>query len=84
MKTTAWKLAQYKPGQKNSHKCWRCGCHLPFEIATVDHLRPRARGGPDAAYNYRLCCYPCNQGRGAKPLTEGERRSIYVPRGRAP
>lgn len=80
MRTTDWKLQQFKSGQK--HKCWRCACHLTFEIATVDHIRPRSRGGKDAACNFRLCCYACNQERGARPLTNDERRIIYSPSAR--
>lgn len=77
--TTQWKISQFPPGVKHKNKCWRCGCHLTFEIATVDHLRPRAKGGPDLPHNFRLCCYPCNQERGCAPLTKDERRRIYGP-----
>jgi len=79
LKPLRWKLAQYPAGENRKNKCWRCGCHLPFEIATVDHLTPKANGGPDKPNNYALACYPCNQERGSMPLTKAEKKLLYPP-----
>jgi hypothetical protein len=58
--------------------CWYCGCDLPFaKWATIDHLRPRCRGGPDESDNLRLCCRRCNRRKGARLL-----ESIVVQLGR--
>lgn len=38
------------------HGCWICGG--PKEA--VDHVKPRARGGPDMLCNYRPICTSCN------------------------
>lgn len=75
MKPVEWKRQQYTEGKKN--KCWRCLCHLPYEMATVDHLKPKSRGGPDRAWNYRLACFRCNFGRGNELLTKAEKRRVY-------
>lgn len=54
-----------------TRRCWMCGCLLTRGTATVDHLKPKAKGGRDAAENYSLACKPCNNSRGDKsiPLT---------------
>ena len=57
----------------------RCcpGCASPFyvdhtgkivarngQIATLDHIIPRGRGGRNANWNFRLMCRACNQAKG--------------------
>lgn len=49
-------------------RCWMCGCTLTRGTATVDHLKPQAKGGRDAAENYKLACKPCNNARGDKNI----------------
>lgn len=48
--------------------CWMCGCTLTRCSATVDHLKPKSKGGRDAAENYKLACKPCNNARGDKNI----------------
>jgi HNH endonuclease len=47
---------------KTSARCHVCGRPLRGEWA-ADHVRPRARGGPDDARNYLPACYTCNGAR---------------------
>lgn len=44
--------------------CWWCGCHLPSNQLTLDHLKPRSRGGSNSLENLRLACFLCNNSRG--------------------
>jgi hypothetical protein len=41
--------------------CLRCGVTGPLEI---DHVIPKASGGPDVFSNLQLLCKPCNQAKG--------------------
>ena len=59
----ARKFASDKP-----RNCWMCACVLTRGTATVDHLTPQAKGGRDAAENYKLACKPCNGARGDKAI----------------
>lgn len=54
-------------------RCWWCQCDLPAEKLTLDHLRPKSRGGSNSLENLRLACRPCNQSRG---------NSLYPPKQR--
>ena len=54
---------------------WRChycggvmdkapGSHDNPTGVTIDHVRPRCRGGDDSPENLVACCYRCNQDKG--------------------
>ncbi|MBW4541235.1 MAG: HNH endonuclease [Myxacorys chilensis ATA2-1-KO14] len=53
--------------------CWWCGCCLPLEKLTREHLIPRSLGGTHSLENLRLACFPCNNSRG---------NSLYPPQWR--
>ena len=44
-------------------RCWICGGEFPPEKLTLDHLKPKSKGGSDSLDNLRLACLPCNQQR---------------------
>lgn len=46
--------------------CAYCLRWLTVESLTIDHVVPRAKGGPDKLYNWVGCCYDCNQEKGPK------------------
>jgi 5-methylcytosine-specific restriction endonuclease McrA len=50
--------------------CWWCECCLPPEKLTLDHLKPKSRGGSNSLENLRLACFSCNNSRG---------NSLYPP-----
>lgn len=37
---------------------------------TIDHIHPRSRGGSDRVSNLTLACFPCNQRKGNRDVTE--------------
>jgi hypothetical protein len=43
---------------RDGHRCTLCGSKHALE---VDHIIPRAKGGPDSLENLRLLCRSCNQ-----------------------
>ena len=45
-------------------RCWWCGCCLPAEKLTIDHLKPKSKGGSNSLENLRLSCFQCNNSRG--------------------
>jgi 5-methylcytosine-specific restriction endonuclease McrA len=44
------------------------GLHRAPDLATLDHLIPRAAGGRTVADNLALACHACNNARGAASL----------------
>lgn len=62
--------AQYKRSIKRAamrdcgRRCVYCGTPLDYEIATLDHVYPLAKGGTDVAGNIVAACTGCNRGKG--------------------
>ena len=44
--------------------CYWCQQSFPATSLTLEHLRPKSKGGSNSLENLRLACQPCNQGRG--------------------
>lgn len=44
--------------------CVHCKRKLTFDNITIDHKRPKSRGGGDEFSNLQLMCGPCNVGKG--------------------
>lgn len=42
-------------------RCVYCGLSLEPDSATLDHVYPRAKGGPNVAGNVVAACGPCNR-----------------------
>ena len=47
---------------RDGYKCVYCGSS---ENLTVDHVRPKSKGGTDTADNLVTACRPCNQAKGS-------------------
>ena len=47
---------------RDGHKCVYCGSS---ENLTIDHVRPKSKGGTDTADNCVTACRPCNQAKGS-------------------
>lgn len=51
---------------RDNGRCGYCG----GRGSTIDHIKPRALGGPHRWENVTLSCGPCNQAKGHKTLEE--------------
>ena len=65
--------------KRDGGKCFWCDRRLtmetrswpiPFNLATVDHIRPTSKGGKTLIENVVLSCFPCNNDRGNVPADE--------------
>ena len=45
-------------------RCVYCAARLEPHLATLDHVYPRAHGGPDTPGNLVAACGPCNRMKG--------------------
>jgi 5-methylcytosine-specific restriction endonuclease McrA len=52
--------------ERDEHRCVYCGARAD----TIDHVRPRSRGGPHAWTNVVAACGRCNHKKGDRLLTE--------------
>jgi 5-methylcytosine-specific restriction endonuclease McrA len=52
---------------RDNHKCQYCGSS---EHLTIDHVKPRKRGGEFSWENVVTACFRCNNKKGDKPLEE--------------
>lgn len=70
----AWRIRQWREGNRN---CFYCetklmmpprkqppGWKAPPNMATLDHREPLSRDGDDAAWNWVMCCWDCNNKKG--------------------
>ncbi len=55
---------------KQEGLCAGCGHAFPFRNFTIDHIVPRARGGPDHLENLQLLCNACNSMKGTRSQAE--------------
>jgi len=52
---------------RDNHKCVYCG---KSDNLTIDHVRPRSKGGATTASNCVTCCRTCNQQKGSMQLED--------------
>lgn len=45
---------------RDGPRCWYCIGELTGESTTLEHLCPKAHGGPEHLSNLVLACKPCN------------------------
>ena len=48
--------------------CLGCGLYFPKRNLTLDHIVPRALGGPDVQSNLQLLCGACNSEKGTRSM----------------
>lgn len=53
--------------ERDGHDCWFCGKELGTD-RTIEHLVPKAKGGPNSLANYVLAHAKCNQRAADLPL----------------
>lgn len=84
----AWRIAQWRAGNRTCFYCRESMINVPRKMrqcvsvnprmVTVDHREPIVLGGDDAPWNYAMCCWQCNNDKGA--MTEAEFRSLMEAR----
>lgn len=57
-------MAQIEAFNRHGWHCHYCGSLAPL---TVDHIKPRAKGGRDEVSNYVPACFSCNTAKGKRP-----------------
>ncbi|MFQ6392851.1 HNH endonuclease [Nocardia sp. KC 131] len=62
--------------RRDSHRCGYCA----ERARTVDHIRPRSRGGPNTWSNLIACCAPCNTIKADRTPEEAGMRLLWQPR----
>lgn len=62
--------------RRDGHRCAYCG----DRAETVDHVRPRSRGGDTSWSNLVACCSPCNSRKADHELGELGWSLRFVPR----
>ncbi|MEB3320479.1 MAG: HNH endonuclease [Cyanobium sp.] len=58
------------------HRCAYCGAHEPQSL-TLDHIRPRARGGETLRSNLVPSCCRCNRAKGSEEWRQWFRRQEF-------
>lgn len=61
---TSYKLFKRKLYHAQLGACAICEIELPFRLMTVDHIKPRSKGGTDAEPNLQVVCSHCNSVKG--------------------
>lgn len=56
--------------------CHYCGKKLRSGQATVDHVIPSSKGGPNCASNFVLACEPCNTSKGSAKASRVPRDKV--------
>lgn len=62
--------------RRDSHRCGYCADWAH----TVDHIRPRSRGGPNTWANLIACCGPCNSMKADRTPEEAGMRLLWEPK----
>lgn len=45
---------------KHNWECVNCGCGIIHKL-TVDHIKPKSKGGTNDVNNLQTLCFKCNQ-----------------------
>lgn len=60
-------------------KCQYCEKELTRELSTVDHVRPKSRGGTTEWENCVTCCHSCNGKKGNRTPPEAGMNLLNIP-----
>lgn len=64
------KRTRFEVLKRDGFRCKYCGASSLSTLLHVDHVIPRAEGGPDDPANLVTACAPCNLGKSAVSLEE--------------
>jgi hypothetical protein len=57
--------------------CWWCGKSISIDMLTIEHLRPKSRGGSNSLENLRLASLTCNRSRGNSLFPPGVKLNVF-------
>lgn len=64
------KRTRFEIFKRDGFKCQYCGKSAPDVVLEIDHVIPVAHGGTNDVENLVTACRECNNGKGARELTE--------------
>ncbi len=64
------KKVRFEVFKRDSFTCQYCGSSAPDVVLRLDHINPVAGGGDNDIMNLITSCEPCNQGKGARELSD--------------
>ncbi len=64
---------------RDHNSCQYCGRKFPSSELSLDHVRPRSRGGLTEWSNLVCCCVKCNVRKGGRTPTEAHMKLIIDP-----
>lgn len=64
------KKARFEVFKRDKFTCQYCGAKAPDVVLQVDHIEPVAKGGTDDLLNLITSCASCNNGKGARTLSD--------------
>lgn len=65
---------------RDAYTCQYCTSRLKKDEATIDHVRPRSKGGGSTWDNVVVACATCNRKKGNKTLKEASMKLLTPPR----
>ena len=71
------KRSRARVAEAQNWRCAYCAQRVEPEHATIDHVIPRGRGGPNSWENRVMACQPCNEKKGQ---TSDQRGKLLVGR----
>ena len=64
---------------RDGNRCQYCGKSFPTSELSLDHVRPRSRGGTMCWENIVCCCVACNARKGGRTPSEAHMRLVQRP-----
>lgn len=64
------KKTRFEVFKRDKFTCQYCGAKAPEVVLQIDHIKPVALGGDNDILNLVTSCDSCNQGKGARELTD--------------
>lgn len=64
---------------RDDHTCQYCKQRFSESKLTMDHVRPKSRGGETRWDNVVASCYPCNHSKGSRLLSECRMELLREP-----
>ncbi len=64
---------------RDSNRCQYCGKKFPTSELSLDHVKPRSKGGETSWTNIVCCCVDCNVRKGGRTPVEARMKLIAEP-----